>query len=115
MAILSPTALTVSVCFLALYVIIRLLRGNGNGRPLPPGPKGLPVLGNINDLPKPNEPEWQHWLQHKDLYGPISSVTVLGQTMVIISDPEVAFEIMRDRSAINSSRPGQIFSGEMYT
>lgn len=46
--------------------------------------------------------------------GPISSITVLGQTMVIISDPEVAFELMRDRSAIHSSRPSQIFSGEMY-
>ncbi|TVY47716.1 O-methylsterigmatocystin oxidoreductase [Lachnellula occidentalis] len=114
MATISLTTLTTSVCgFLALYVILRLLRSKSDGRPLPPGPKGLPVLGNINDLPKPNEPEWQHWLQHKDLYGPISSVTILGQTMVIISDPEVAFELMRDRSAIHSSRPGQIFSGEI--
>lgn len=34
--------------------------------------------------------------------------------MVIINDPQIAFELMRDRSAIHSSRPGQIFSGEMY-
>lgn len=34
--------------------------------------------------------------------------------MIIISDPEVAFELMRDRATIHSSRPGQIFSGEMY-
>lgn len=70
MGIISPT-LTVSIAFgvLALYVVSQLLRGKGNGRPLPPGPKGLPVVGNINDLPKPGEPEWTHWLQHKDLYG----------------------------------------------
>ena len=74
MAIISPSTLTISaVCgVLVLCVIRRLLRGNGDGRPLPPGPKGFPVLGNINDLPKPGEPEWQHWLQHKDLYGAYS-------------------------------------------
>ncbi|OBT75741.1 hypothetical protein VF21_05955 [Pseudogymnoascus sp. 05NY08] len=114
MAIISPT-LTVSVAcgVLALYVISRLLRGKGDGRSLPPGPKGLPVLGNINDLPKPGEHEWLHWLKHKELYGPISSITVLGQTMIIINDPEIAFELMRDRSAIHSSRPHQIFSGDI--
>ncbi|KAJ4367707.1 hypothetical protein N0V86_009828 [Didymella sp. IMI 355093] len=78
--------------------------------PLPPGPKGLPVLGNINDLPKPGKLECHHWAEHKDLYGPVSSITVLGQTFIIINDPKVAFELMRDRSSIHSSRPGQIFS-----
>jgi hypothetical protein len=70
MAIISPT-LTVSVAcgVLALYVVSRLLRGKGDRRSLPPGPKGLPVLGNINDLPKPGEHEWLHWLKHKELYG----------------------------------------------
>jgi hypothetical protein len=42
---------------------------------LPPGPKGLPIIGNVNDLPKPGILVCHHWLQHKDIYGPISSVT----------------------------------------
>jgi hypothetical protein len=46
--------------------------------------------------------------------GPISSVTVLGQTFIIINDPKIAFDLMRDRSNIYSSRPGQVFSGELY-
>lgn len=41
--------------------------------------------------------------------GPISSLTVLGQTFIILNDPEIAFELMRDRSAIHSSRPEQAF------
>jgi len=70
MAIISPTILVVSVCgALIIYMISRLFRGKGNGGPLPPGPKGIPIFGNINDLPKPNEQAWQHWLQHKELYG----------------------------------------------
>ncbi|OBT69090.1 hypothetical protein VE03_01398 [Pseudogymnoascus sp. 23342-1-I1] len=114
MAVIPPTLAVSAACgVLALYVISRLLRSKGDRRPLPPGPKGFPILGNINDLPKPGEREWEHWLQHKDLYGPISSITVLGQTMVIISDPEIAFELLRDRSAIHSSRPSQVFSGDI--
>ena len=49
------------------YVVHRLSKGSE--RPLPPGPKGLPILGNINDLPKPGGLECHHWLEHKDLYG----------------------------------------------
>lgn len=37
--------------------------------PLPPGPKGLPLIGNITDLPPPGEVEARHWLKHKQLYG----------------------------------------------
>lgn len=71
MATLSPTALMLSVALsiLTLTLLRRLLRGNLDGRRLPPGPKGFPIIGNINDLPTPATPEWQHWLQHKDIYG----------------------------------------------
>lgn len=85
MAIVSPT-LTLSGAggVIALYVISRWLRGKGY-RPLPPGPKGFPIFGNINDLPKPGEPEWQHWLRHKDLYGAYNykgSFTMFGKETV---------------------------------
>lgn len=45
--------------------------------------------------------------------GPISSVTVMGQTLIIINDSKLAFELLEKRSAIHSSRPKQIFAGEM--
>ncbi|ORY18569.1 cytochrome P450 [Clohesyomyces aquaticus] len=98
---------------LVLFLLNGLRRKFDNAMPLPPGPKGFPLIGNINDMPKSGMLECYHWLRHKDLYGPISSVTVLGQTFVIINDSDIAFELMRDRSAIHSSRPVQIFSGEM--
>ena len=46
--------------------------------------------------------------------GPISSVTVMGQTLVIINDSQLAFELMEKRSVKHSSRPKQVFAGEMY-
>ncbi|KAL1962244.1 hypothetical protein VTN77DRAFT_9900 [Rasamsonia byssochlamydoides] len=85
----------------------------GKRPPLPPGPKPKPLVGNLADLPPPGEQGWQHWLKHKDLYGPISSVTILGQTFVILNDARLAFELMEKRSAVHSSRPRLVFGGEM--
>ncbi|KAI1209572.1 putative cytochrome P450 oxidoreductase OrdA-like protein [Annulohypoxylon truncatum] len=96
------------------YLIAKVLGlSNGNHPPLPPGPKGLPFLGNLNDLPQPGVLECDHWLKYKDLYGPISSITVMGQTIVIINDAKLAFELLEKRSTKHSSRPRQIFAGEM--
>ncbi|KAI1119073.1 putative cytochrome P450 oxidoreductase OrdA-like protein [Nemania sp. NC0429] len=72
--------------------------------PLPPGPKGLPFLGNIADFPPEGELEWEHWLKHKDTYGPISSVTTFGTTFILIHSPELALELLEKRSANYSNR-----------
>ncbi|KAF4473096.1 O-methylsterigmatocystin oxidoreductase [Fusarium albosuccineum] len=104
------------VISIALALFLRGVFGaseDANRPPLPPGPKGLPLVGNLNDLPKPGVLEAHHWLEHKQQYGPISSVTVMGQTLVIINDARLAFELLEKRSAKHSSRPRQIFAGEM--
>jgi hypothetical protein len=38
----------------------------------------------------------------------------MGQTLVIINDVKLAYELMEKRSSITSSRPKQYFAGEMY-
>lgn len=45
--------------------------------------------------------------------GPISSVTALGTTIVVLNSPEVAYELLDKRSLIYSSRPNLIFGNEM--
>ncbi|KAI1826768.1 cytochrome P450 [Xylaria intraflava] len=94
------------------YSIIRYLR-NGRRPPLPPGPKGLPILGNLRDLPTGGGMEAHHWLKHKQLYGPISSVTTMGQPIIIINDADTAFQLLEKRSVKYSSRPRQIVAGEI--
>lgn len=37
----------------------------------------------------------------------------MGQTLVIVNDVRLAFELLEKRSVKHSSRPRQVFAGEM--
>ncbi|KAF3136047.1 hypothetical protein TWF594_008019 [Orbilia oligospora] len=110
-----PGPILYSIVLLGFVWLIQKVISANNPRklPLPPGPTGLPILGNIANLPPPGSPEWQHWLKHKDLYGPISSVTVFGQTIILIHSKDIASELLDKRSAKYSSRPFMHFTSEM--
>ncbi|OJJ77731.1 hypothetical protein ASPBRDRAFT_36992 [Aspergillus brasiliensis CBS 101740] len=93
------------VGLLSAYFFYVLLRPKKASAPLPPGPPPKPIIGNLNDLPPPGSKDWKHWLDHKGKYGPISSITVFGQTLVVLNDPDMALEMLEKRSAKHSSRP----------
>ncbi|KAF2808266.1 O-methylsterigmatocystin oxidoreductase [Mytilinidion resinicola] len=83
-------------------------------RKLPPGPKPLlPILGNIKDFPPDGMPEYQHWLKHKRLYGGVSSVTVMGMTLVIIHDKKAARELLVQTSSKTSGRPTMVMANKL--
>lgn len=77
--------------------------------PLPPGPKPLPILGNIRDVPAPGQPEYEYWLSLKEKYGPINSTTVLGHTQVFIYDRAAITELLEKSSLKTASRPQMDF------
>ena len=105
----SLAVLYLGVAVFALYRVALLLTQKPRP-PLPPGPKGLPFIGNINALPPKGAREWEHWIKHKDLYGPISSVPALGTTLIIINDEKAAVELLDKRGSMYSSRPLMPFS-----
>ncbi|KAI6025692.1 cytochrome P450 [Pisolithus orientalis] len=74
-----------------------------NGLPLPPGPKGLPLVGNLLDINF--AAPWTTYEQWGKRYGGISYCTVLGQGFVIINDEEIAHELILKRPSIYSDRP----------
>jgi hypothetical protein len=86
-------------------LIYRYLRTKAGGPKLPPGPKPWPLVGNIFDLPPKHVPEHEHWLKHKDQYGSVSSITIMGEIMVILNDRDAAHEILGTMSAHTSGRP----------
>ncbi|KAH8113547.1 cytochrome P450 [Phellopilus nigrolimitatus] len=100
---------------LGLYLIkvLLLTPSKKAPAPLPPGPKPKPVIGNLLDLPPAGEQEWVFWAKHKELYGPISSVNVFGQNIIILNEARIAYDLLEKRSATYSDRPTMVFGGEM--
>lgn len=98
---------------LLCYIIFNRIQQRTSG-PLPPGPKGLPLLGNILDLPPSETLEWVHWQKHKEQYGPITSVSVLGQLFVVLHDKQAVLDMLETRALKSASRPKLIFAGELY-
>ncbi|KAH9914746.1 cytochrome P450 [Fomitopsis serialis] len=88
---------------LCAVLLIALNRSRGRGKRLPPGPKGLPVLGNALDMPTGNL--WTTFTEWGHKYGDIVSITVFGQTIVILNSWAVASELMEKRGALYSDRP----------
>ena len=111
MAVLTSfPSLIVVVVFLLVFLLRHELKSKKRAHPLPPGPKPFPLVGNVRDLPPAGVPEYKHWIKHKDFYGPVSSLTVMGNTIVVIHDAQIAVELMETRSAINSDRPTMTFA-----
>ncbi|KAI1008649.1 hypothetical protein LB504_001985 [Fusarium proliferatum] len=104
---LSAVLILVGIALTILYLRTKPRKN------LPPGPKPLPILGNIRDMPDGTAPEYQHWIKFKDLYGPISHVSILGQSLIILHDREAANAILEKTSTKTSSRPQFIFGNEM--
>ncbi|KAG5967829.1 hypothetical protein E4U56_000649 [Claviceps arundinis] len=105
--------LFLSLILLAALAIIYLYSSRRHSKStlrLPPGPKGLPIVGNVFDLPPEGIPEYEHWLKLKDVYGPISSMSVLGTTLVILHSHEAVQELLVKKSTRTSARPAFYFS-----
>ncbi|KAI0092431.1 CyP450 monooxygenase [Irpex rosettiformis] len=70
---------------------------------LPPGPRGLPVIGNLLDLPNTDQP-WKVYDDWAQTYGDMVYTQVMSTPMLLISSANIAFDLLDKRSAIYSDR-----------
>ncbi|KAF8398768.1 hypothetical protein HHK36_014626 [Tetracentron sinense] len=85
------------IAFLLLPVIIR----RRNWRDSPPGPIGWPILGY---LPYLTERLHEDLFHLAETYGPLFSLQMGQKSAIVVSSPEIAREILKQKETIFSSR-----------
>ncbi|KAF8905213.1 cytochrome P450 [Gymnopilus junonius] len=87
-----------------LLVVVRLFRSRRTSRlPLPPGPKGLPFVGNFWDIP--GDFEWityHKWC--KAFNTDILYLNLAGTPLIVLDSYEVVNQLLEKRSAVFSNR-----------
>ncbi|KAL0578893.1 hypothetical protein V5O48_003126 [Marasmius crinis-equi] len=77
-----------------------------NGVPLPPGPPGLPLVGNVIDVrPRDKEPRCITYYNWALQYGELVYLEVFGSPMVILNSRKSVMELLDRRSGNYSDRP----------
>ncbi|KAI0319831.1 cytochrome P450, partial [Amylostereum chailletii] len=79
-------------------------------RKLPPGPPGVPILGNALSL---RSALWVVFTQWQKTYGDIISISAFGQRIVVLNTREAAVDLLDRRAGIYSDRPRNIVAGKV--
>ncbi|KAF5343597.1 hypothetical protein D9757_013684 [Collybiopsis confluens] len=106
----NVTLVTVATVICSLVSLGRYV--NSPWRRLPPGPRGLPFLGNALDL---SQHQWLKFTEWRKDYGEIVYVSALGQPIIVLNSQKVAADLLDRRAAIYSDRPRNIVASEIMT
>ncbi|KAG6862603.1 hypothetical protein C0991_011277, partial [Blastosporella zonata] len=84
----STIAQTFGACLVLPYLAWRILF---KGKQHPPGPRGLPFIGNTHQAPRPFS--WKWYEELRNIYGKIFRLRVLNDNFIILNDPKVAEDV----------------------
>ncbi|KAI0066611.1 cytochrome P450 [Artomyces pyxidatus] len=88
---------------LVIVIIALEKRRRQKGRVYPPGPRPLPLIGNLLDVPK--EHQWFTFTEWARKYGEIVYAHVLGKTIIVVSSTKAIRELLEKRATNYSDRP----------
>ncbi|TFK48004.1 cytochrome P450 [Heliocybe sulcata] len=86
-------------------------RSRRRGLPSPPGPKGLPLIGNLLDFPATFQ--WLTFEKWHKQYGDIVYLNLAGQSLVILGSPEATSAFFEKKSGVYSDRPRFVMINEL--
>ncbi|KAG8156933.1 hypothetical protein KVR01_013155 [Diaporthe batatas] len=82
-------------------------------RTLPPGPKGVPLIGNLHQVPK--QRQFDQYYQWSKEYGPIMYFNMAGRPLVVLSSHKAAHGLLSLRSSRYSDRPRMVMASDLIT
>ncbi|XP_029600772.1 cytochrome P450 2K6 isoform X1 [Salmo trutta] len=99
----SLSGMSVMFITLNLIILIFIINRNTNPKNFPPGPRGLPLLGNtLNlDLKKP----YQTMMEMKDKFGPVFSIQMGLRKIVVLCGYEMVKEALVTQADQFAERP----------
>jgi len=80
------------ILFLAILFVVVRRSLRRKKLPLPPGPPGLPIIGNLFEAPKSYP--WLQFDKWKRQYGPIFSLKVGADVMIVLGNYQIAHELL---------------------
>jgi hypothetical protein len=102
-------SLLLAVLLAAAYFLYSKRTAN---RHYPPGPKPIPLLGNVFDLT--TKELWIRVNNWSRLYGDLIYIHVFGQGLIFCNNATTAINLLEKRGAIYSDKPALIMTGELY-
>ncbi|KAH9965224.1 cytochrome P450 [Russula dissimulans] len=75
-----------------------------------PGPRGLPLLGNVLDM---RSKQWLNFTKWKQEFGDILYLSAAGQPIIVLNSQKVAADLLDRRAGIYSGRPRNIVAAQI--
>ncbi|KAJ3519719.1 hypothetical protein NMY22_g13072 [Coprinellus aureogranulatus] len=99
------TYVDVALTVLALLVVHSIFKRSKRLKlPLPPGPKGLPLIGNAHQIP--TSFGWQRYHEWcKEYNTDVLYINVAGTDIVVLDSSKAATDLLESRSSLYSGRP----------
>ncbi|WCJ35134.1 cytochrome P450 family 71 subfamily B polypeptide 26 [Euphorbia peplus] len=99
--------LSLSLPIILLIILTQKHKTKSNLNP-PPGPKGLPIIGNLHQLD--NSTLHHHLWQLSQIFGPLMSLRLGSHKLLVVSSVQTAKLVLKTHDLIFCSRPS--FSGQ---